>query len=133
MLIAIPFEWMARPRRSSAGQGDACQGAFLARLAGERVLVALGAVPRAIDAADAAVAQPEGEPNLGPPGEVEELVPRHAGALLARPGVGNHTGGDRRAAGAAVGQVAGGDAPQRRVLRAFHAHDPACAHVADDR
>src|SRR5271155_845561 len=89
-----------------------------ARLIQGYVLVALGPMRGAVDAAHATVPQTIGEPHLTAPGKVEEAVATHGAPLaLNAPGGSYHTTGDTQPAGAPIGQISAGDAPQRRIQR----------------
>ena len=87
-----------------------------ARLIQGCVLVALGPMRGAVDAAHATVPQAIGEPHVTAPGKVEEAVTARAAPLtLNAPGGGDHAAGDARPAGAAIGEISAGDAPQRPI------------------
>src|ERR1035438_8196366 len=118
------------PRRSR-GQDKLARWSAFASATDDRPLVTLSAVGRAIHAANAAVLQAICKPYVAQPGEVEEPISAPTGPLLASPGSGDHAGRDRRVAGAAVGEIAGGHAPQRKI-RAALALDPAVADVGED-
>src|SRR6202035_1974258 len=111
--LSCPFCAVRRP--ISACQGHFRRRALLARVFGERPSLTFGGVLGAVNAANEAVLEPVGGPDLAAPGEVEEAISVRPGASLARPGVGDGTGGDGRAAGAPVGHVAGGHAAQWRI------------------